>query len=121
LLELLLLLSQLPNCQLATDIQYFQTFPKDTELVVYTNVTHHGNYNGMIRIGIPGELGYRCQYHGSNNTMIQYIFKVGSIKLGEEFYTCADNKDNDMSNCEVHRYTWRKNPEVIDLLLKDRK
>jgi hypothetical protein len=121
LLELLLLLSQLPNCQLATDIQYFQTFPKDTELVVYTNVTHHGDYNGMIRIGVPGELGYRCQYQGSNHSMIQYIFKIGSIKLGEEFYTCADNMDKDMSNCEVHRYTWRKNPEVVDLLLKDRK
>jgi hypothetical protein len=115
MIELLLLLSQ---CVLADHVEYFSTFPNDTEFVVYTNVTHKGEYHGMLRIGIPGELGHRCQFKADGNALLEYRFLIGDIKLNDEFYSCVDNLDTGRINCETHKYTWRKNPEVIDLLLK---
>jgi len=114
----LFLLSLLSQCVLANNISYFSTFPNDTEFVVYTNVSHEGKYHGMLRIGIPGELGHRCQFEADGNALIEYRFKIKEIKLNDEFYSCVDNLDSKRINCEVHKYTWRKNPEVIDLLLK---
>jgi hypothetical protein len=108
----------LSQCVMADHVEYFSTFPTDTEFVVYTNVTHEGKYHGMLRIGIPGELGYRCEFEANGNAMLEYRFKIGEIKIKDEFYSCVDNLDDGRMNCEVHRYTWRKNPEVIDLMLK---
>jgi hypothetical protein len=111
---------EMPHCKVVQELQYFPAFPNDTEYVVYPNITHrHGNdYHGMIRIGIPGDLGYRCQFDGTANTIIEYAFKQGEIQLEEEFYICVDNLDNGRMNCEAHRYKAWKNPEVVAMLLK---
>lgn len=83
--------------------------------VVYINIINAPS-NGLLRIGIPGELGYKCQFH--DQTVLQYGFKEGEIKLHDEFYACIDDRDTGNLNCEVHRYLNKKNPETIDLTMK---
>jgi hypothetical protein len=114
---------EMPDCKVVQELQRFTAFPNDTEFVVYTNITHPNgkDYHGMIRIGIPGELGYRCQFDGTANTIIEYVFKQGEIHLDEEYYICLDNLDNGWMNCETHRYNVWQNPEVDDMLLKSKK
>lgn len=110
----------MPDCKVVQKLQRLTAFPNDTEYVVYSNIIHsNGNdYHGMIRIGIPGDLGYRCQFDGTAKTIIEYAFKQGEIHLGREYYVCVDNLDNGRMNCEIQRYTVWKNPEVDDILLK---
>ncbi len=113
---------EMADCKVVQELQPLHTFPNDTEFVVYPNITHpNGNdYHGMIRIGIPGEQGYRCQFDGTAHTIIEYAFKQGKILLNEEYYICLDNLDNGRMNCETHSYTAWKNPEVVDMLLKSK-
>jgi len=117
----------LAQCTMTTttnSMQPISTFPNDTEFVVYTNISHHHHdqYHGMLRIGIPGTVGYRCQYESNEDgsAMIIYQFKHGSIKLKDEFYACVDNLDTGRLNCDIHRYVNQKgkNPELVNISLK---
>lgn len=83
--------------------------------VVYLNILN-APANGILRIGIPGELGYRCAFH--NITMIPYGFKQGEIRLHDEYYACIDDRDTGNMNCEMHRFINAKNPETIYLTMK---
>ncbi|HEY7109381.1 MAG TPA: hypothetical protein VH415_08140 [Nitrososphaeraceae archaeon] len=111
---------EMPDCKVVQELQRLTLFPNDTEFVVYTNITHsNGNdYHGMLRIGIPGDLGYKCQFDGTAKTIIEYAFKQGEIHLGREYYICINNLDNDRENCDTHRYTVWENPEVANILSK---
>lgn len=72
--------------------------------------------NGLVRIGVPGQIGYRCVFH--DQSIIQYGFKEGEINPHDEFYICVDDRDTGNLNCEVHRYLLKNNPETIDLTMK---
>jgi hypothetical protein len=97
--------------------------PNNGEFIVYVNVTHkfHLSFDGLIRVGVPGELGYKCTfYHDDQNPkLVEYVFPAGSIIPKREYFTCVDNLEIGEDNCETHRYVVTKNPEVIDLRLRD--
>jgi hypothetical protein len=97
--------------------------PSSVEFIVYANVTHlfHLSFDTKIRVGIPGELGYKCTFfHDDQNPkLVEYHFPAGSIIPKQEFFICVDNLVTREDNCETHRYTVMKNPEVIDLRLRN--
>ena len=86
--------------------------------VVYINVIHVPA-NGILRIGIPGELGYTCAFHDIQTSLpIPYGFKPGEINLHDEYYACIDDRDTGNSNCDMHRFVNAKNPETINITMK---
>ncbi|HEY7109009.1 MAG TPA: hypothetical protein VH415_06260 [Nitrososphaeraceae archaeon] len=97
--------------------------PSGVQFIVYVNVTHlfHLSFDAKIRVGIPGELGYKCtSYHDDQNPkLVEYGFPNGSIVPKQEYYICVDNLQTREDNCETHRYTLQKNPEVVDLRLRN--
>ncbi|HEX7179149.1 MAG TPA: hypothetical protein VF220_05440 [Nitrososphaeraceae archaeon] len=83
--------------------------------VVYVHIIN-APANGLMRIGIPGQEGYRCAFH--DISLLSYGFKQGEINLHDEFYVCIDDRDTGNMNCEMHRFVNAKNPEDINLTMK---
>lgn len=115
------------QCKTLDKLMGFQSYnissPNNGEFIVYVNLTHlfHLSFDAQIRVGIPGELGYKCTFfHDDRNPkLIEYAFPKGSIIPKQEYFICVDNLETREDNCETHRYTLKKNPEVIDLRLRD--
>jgi|SoiMethySBSTD1v2_1073268.scaffolds.fasta_scaffold1611374_1 hypothetical protein len=117
----------LEQCKTVDKFVDFQSLnlssPSGVQFIVYANVTHlfHLSFDAKIRVGIPGDLGYKCTFfHDDQNPkLVEYQFPTGSIIPKQEFFVCVDNLETREDNCETHRYTLKKNPEVIDLRLRN--
>jgi hypothetical protein len=120
-------INDLEQCKTVDKFVDFQSYnfssPRGVQFIVYVNVTHkfHLSFDAKIRVGIPGELGYKCIFfHDDRNPkLVEYEFPTGSIIPKQEFFICVDNLETREDNCETHRYTLKTNPEVIDLRLRN--
>jgi hypothetical protein len=118
----------LEQCKTLDKFMDFQSHnfssPNNVEFIIYANVTHkfHLSFDALLRVGIPGKLGYKCTfYHDDQNPKLaEYDFPAGSFIPEHEFFTCVDNLQTGEDNCETHRYRITKNPEIIDLRLRNR-